>query len=493
MFNFNLPMQGRSAVGEKPSSIRNSKFAIPHFPQKLLSQDMLPEMFKPLQWRRLASLVLLGLALTRLQAQETPTRFSLAEAVDYATRNSPDNQLAVLDAEIAEHRRKELLGLGLPQVSGSLDIKDYLEIPTSLIPGEFFGGPPGSFIPVKFGTQYNATAGVSASQLIFSSDYFIGLEALKQLQGLTTKNIQRTQVETKVTVTKSYYSVLVNRQRSKLLDINIERLGQLLEDTKVVQQNGFAEQIDVDRLQVAYNNLLTERDKVMRLVGLTETLLKFQMGYEVDKPITLTDSLNLTQFGLEKGSVPDKVTYQNRLEYQMLQEQQTLNQIEMRRYQLQYLPTLVAYGTLQYNAQRNEFNFLNSGKWFPIGLVGVTLSVPIFDGFQKSNRIQQTRLNIMKTQININRLENAIDMEYTVARINYDNAKLTMGNQKANLDLAQNVYEVSRIKYSEGVGSNLEVINAEASLKEAQNNYYNAMLEFLSARVDLEKAAGLIR
>jgi outer membrane protein TolC len=334
---------------------------------------------------------------------------------------------------------------------------------------------------------------VSASQLIFSSDYFIGLEALKQLQGLTTKNIQRTQVETKVTVTKSYYSVLVNRQRSKLLDINIERLGQLLEDTKVVQQNGFAEQIDVDRLQVAYNNLLTERDKVMRLVGLTETLLKFQMGYEVDKPITLTDSLNLTQFGLEKGSVPDKVTYQNRLEYQMLQEQQTLNQIEMRRYQLQYLPTLVAYGTLQYNAQRNEFNFLNSGKWFPIGLVGVTLSVPIFDGFQKSNRIQQTRLNIMKTQININRLENAIDMEYTVARINYDNAKLTMGNQKANLDLAQNVYEVSRIKYSEGVGSNLEVINAEASLKEAQNNYYNAMLEFLSARVDLEKAAGLIR
>jgi outer membrane protein len=303
---------------------------------------------------------------------------------------------AVLDAEIASQRKKEYLGIGMPQISGSLDVKDFIEIPTSLIPGEFFGGAPGSFIPVKFGTQYNATAGLSASQIIFSSDYFIAIKALHGLEGLTEKNIVRTQVETKATVTKSYYSVLVNRQRTKLLDINIDRLASLLADTKVIQENGFVEQIDVDRLQVAYNNLVSERDKILRLVGISETLLKFQMGYDVGKPIVLTDSLNLLKLTYTTETGPASVNYDNRPEYDLLKTQQSLNEVELLRYKLQYLPTLVAYGSLQYNAQRNEINFLSSQKWFPIGVIGLTLNVPIFDGLQKFHRIQQAKLNMVQ-------------------------------------------------------------------------------------------------
>jgi outer membrane protein TolC len=454
---------------------------------------MLPEIFKPRLTRKLLSMLLLVLFALQLRAQEGPMRFSLTEAVDYAVRNNPDNVNAAVDAEIASQRKKEYLGIGMPQISGSLDVKDFIEIPTSLIPGEFFGGAPGSFIPVKFGTQYNATAGLSASQIIFSSDYFIAIKALHGLEGLTEKNIVRTQVETKATVTKSYYSVLVNRQRTKLLDINIERLASLLSDTKVIQENGFVEQIDVDRLQVAYNNLVSERDKILRLVGISETLLKFQMGYDVGKPIVLTDSLNLLKLTYTTETGPASVNYDNRPEYDLLKTQQSLNQVELLRYRLQYLPTLVAYGSLQYNAQRNEINFLSSQKWFPIGVVGLTLNVPIFDGLQKFHRIQQAKLNLVKTQNNIYRLEDAIDMEFTIARINFDNAKVSIKTQKANMDLAQNVYDVTRIKYSEGVGSNLEVINAESSLKESQANYYDALYQFLSARVDLEKAAGLIR
>lgn len=445
---------------------------------------------------KIKSVMLLMVLSISMNAQQ-PTQtadFSLQAAIDYALKHNINYLNAELDVKLADYKNKEVIGLGLPQISASADFKDYFEIPTSLIPGQFFGGPPGSFIPVKFGTQYNAQGGVSVSQLIFSSDYFVGLQASKQLNVLSQKILARTKTETAVTITKAYYGVLINRERLKTLEANIVRLKKLFDDTKALNQNGFVEKIDVDRLELTYNNLLTEKEKVERLVGVSETLLKFQMGYDLKSPINLTDNLKADQLQDIDLLADSKINYDARHEYSLLQTQEKLNKLELKRYRLQYLPSLVAYASYIKQAQRTEFNFFDSSKdWFPIGLFGVTLNVPIFNGGQKYYKIKQSKINLLKTGNTISNLKLAIDMEVNVNSIMYKNAFASMLTQKKNRELANSIYETAKKKYEAGVGSNLELVTAETALKEAETNYLNAVYDLIIAKTELDKSLGNIK
>lgn len=445
--------------------------------------------------RKLIAPLIFVCLLNRANAQQqsqSSTQFSLQQAIDYSLKNSPNYLNAELDIENSRYKRKEVLGLGLPQINGSVDLKDYLEIPTSLLPGEFFGAPPGTFIPVKFGTKYNSTAGISASQLIFSSDYIVGLKASKELISLSKINVTRTKAELVSSVSKAYYNVLVNRERIKLLEANIERLKKVYEDTKSFNQQGFVELIDVERLEVQYNNLQTEKEKTDRLIGLSENLLKFQMGYKVSDPIVLTDSLVLGDKEQDLVST-GKIDITKRPDYQLLQSQQKLYKLDVKRQRLGYLPTLAAYGSYQYNAQRQEFDFFDASKdWFKIALVGGTLNLSIFDGLQRHYRIQQAKIAVLKGENNIKNLELAAELEARTSEISYSNAYSTLQTQKRNMELAQHVFDVAQKKYEQGVGSNLEITTAQTSLKEAQTNYYNAVYDLLVAKIDYLRATGTL-
>ncbi len=421
--------------------------------------------------------------------------FSLKEAIDYALTHNALNLNAGIDVQISTAKKNEIRGIGFPQISGSFDLKDYVELPTQLLPGEIFGGPPGSFIPVKFGTKYNATAGVQASLIIFNSDYIVALQSSKTFLELSEKNAQRTNIETTVAVSKAYYSVLVNRQRLQLLEANVHRIKKLFDDTKALNQNGFVEKIDVDRVEVAYNNLIAEKEKVARLIVIAEYLLKFQMGIDIQTQILLTDSMNLNEIPqMPDTSIAAKFDFINRIEYSLLINQRKLNELDWKRNKMGYLPTLFAYSNLSTQAQRNDFDIFNTDKrWFPIGIIGLTLNVPIFDGLQKNYRIQQSKLSLMKTQNLISHTENAIKLEISSSLTLYQNAIQSLSTQKKNMELAQGVYAASKIKYDAGVGSNLEVMTAETLLKEAQTNYYNALYEYYVAKVDLDKATGIIK
>jgi outer membrane protein TolC len=424
-------------------------------------------------------------------AQQQGSAFTLPQAIEYAVKNSPNYQNAELDQKSAEYRRREVSGLGLPQISGSVDIKDYIELPTSLLPGQFFGAPAGTYIPVKFGTKYNATAGLNASQLLFSSDYIFGLKASKEFINLSRISVTRTKSELASQVSKAYYNVIVNRDRIKLLDANIVRLKKLYEDTKAINQQGFAEQIDAERLEVAYNNLMTEKDKTVKLIGLSETLLKFQMGYKLSEPITLSDSLNIEIGNFQELSA--KADFSARPDYQLMQSQQKLLDVDAKRLKWGYLPTLAAYGAYQYNAQRQEFDLFDTDQnWYKIALIGVTLNLNIFDGLQRYNKIQQAKVASLKNKNMLRNIEMAAELETTVASISYNNAYSSALVQKKNMELAQHVYDVAQKKYQGGVGSNLEIVTAETSLKEAQTNYYNAIYDMLVAKVDYMKATGTL-
>lgn len=451
------------------------------------------------------------LSVVEVKAQTVQSAdFSLQAAIDYAYKNSPNYLNAQNDVLMARYKRKEVVGIAMPQISASVDMKNFMKIPTSVLPNfvspAVYGGlvqagvapydpqklSPDGYEPIaaNFGTTFQAQAGASASLLVFSADYLIGLKATKEYISLMNINVTRSKTELVSQVSKAYYSVLVSKERIKLLDANIVKLEKLLNDTKAFNKQGFVEQIDVDRLEVAYNNLLTEKQKVERFILLSQNVLKFQMGYTGQENLVLTDSLSISDNAEISLS---KIDVAKRSEYQLLESQQRLNKINVKRLKYGYLPTIVLYSSFSYSGQRNDLEFFTKQHiWYPTALLGGTLSLSIFDGLQRHYKIQQAKLEYKKGENNLKNLQLAFELEGTSATLTYNNAISSLQIQKRNLELAQNIYDVSQKKYAQGVGSNLEVINAQTSLKEAQTNYTSAMYDLLVSKIDYLKATGAL-
>lgn len=428
-----------------------------------------------------------------LKAQQIDTAsysFSLQQSVDFALQHNTSVQNVLLDQVSADSKVKEVIGAGLPQINGSVEVQDFLKIPTSLIPGEFFGGQPGTYIPVQFGTKYNATVGVSATQLLFNGSYFIGVKAAKLYQELAQKNVDRTKIEAAADVTKAYYTVLINNERKKLLDANLDRVKKLMDDTKALHTNGFVEQLDVDRVTVTYNNLTTEASNINRLLDLSLVLLKYQMGMDQSANLVLTDKIENVAFSPVTAD-NSKFDYRNRVEFQLYETQLRGQQLYLRSERFGYLPTLVLFGSASTQAQRTKFDFFDTDqKWFPVVVIGLRLNVPIFDGLQRHYRVEQYKVGIMQAENNLIWMQRTIDMQRAMAKVALQNSSASLEAQKENMVLAESVFNSAKKKYDAGVGSNFEVISAQTELKAAQTNYFDALYTAVIAKIDYDKATG---
>ena len=425
----------------------------------------------------------------RAQQSDTVAAFSLKQALDYAQNHQVSILNARIDEDIAKNTVKQTIGIGLPQLSGNANFQDFIVLPTSLLPGDFFG-MPGTQVPVQFGVKYQSLVGLDLNQLLFDGSYLVGLQASKTFRELSSKNLTRTRIETAVAVTKAYYSVLVSNEQLNLIDANLDRLRKSLSDTEALFKNGFVEKIDLDRLTVFKNNLETERENVIRLLALNVNLLKFQMGMTVNSRLTLTDLINNLQAD-QAVVARDSSAYRNRIEYSLLETQKKLNEFDLKRYKSQFLPSLSAFGNTSQSFQSNNFSELFSSN-FPSTIIGLRLSVPIISGGIKLSQVRNAKLVLLKTQNDLVNLQNGINLEVEQAQTTYSNSLKSLDNQKRNMDLAQEVLRVSKIKYEQGVGSSIEVTSAETSLKEAQNNYINALYDLMINRVNVEKASGRI-
>ena len=425
----------------------------------------------------------------KAQLTDTVAHFSLQEAIDYAQNHSNSILNAKLDQDIAGNTVRQTIGIGLPQVSGNANFSDFIKVPTNLLPGEFFG-KPGTQVPVQFGVKYQSSAGLELNQLLFDGTYIVGLQASRTYKELSSKNLKRSRIETAVAVTKAYYSVLVSNEQLSLLDANLIRLKKSLNDTRALFKNGFVEKIDADRLTVLNNNLETERENVIRLLALNVNLLKFQMGMSIQSKLTLKDSIAGLQVEQTLAGA-DTSAYQNRIEYSLLETQKKLNELDLKRYKSQFLPSLSAFGNTSRSLQSNSFTELFN-RSFPTTVIGIRLSVPIISGGIKLYKFRNAKLEILKTQNNLIHLRNGINLEIEQAQTTYQNGLKSLENQKRNMELAQEVLRVTKIKYEQGVGSSIEVTSAETSLKESQNNYINALYDLLINKVNMDKASGKI-
>ncbi len=422
--------------------------------------------------------------------------FSLQEAVEFAVKENINVQNTKLDALSAEARIQEVKAVSLPQVNASGGVTDNLIITTSFLPANVFDrtAPVGTFIPAKFGTAYTANGVLSVNQLLFDASYKIGLKAASVLRELSQKNTTASKISVAEQVSKAYYNVLVSQERAKLLTSNIGRLDTLLRETRELNRQGFVEKIDVQRLEVQINNLRTDRQNVQNLIGLSYYLLKYQMGLTISDEITLTDSI-------PTGSVADlerlvttsaPFEYPNRIEFSQVQSQIQLATLDLENTAKQYYPRLTAVANYGYSTGRGEFGQLITDPWFPFSTVSINVSMPIFDGFSKRYKSQQQRFTLQKARNSSTLLKNTIDLQMQQAKITTTNSLQNLRTQQRNMELAQEILRVTRIKYKEGVGSNIEVLNAEGSSRDAQTNYFAALLDFMLAKVDFDKANGTL-
>jgi len=438
-------------------------------------------------------ILLLFFASGMVQAQVTDSlnyKFSLKEAIDYALNHQSAVLNAQIDEEIAKNDVKKTVGTGLPQVSTTFNFQDYLKVPTSLLPGEFFG-QPGTQIPVKFGVKYNSSAGIELNQLLFDGTYIVGLQASKTYKELSVRTSTRTKIETVVAVTKAYYSVLVNKEQLTLIDANLVQLTKSFNDTEAMFKNGFAEKIDADRLLVLKNNLETERENATRSLSINIDLLKFQMGMPVTAALEPVDKISDVRAQPVSAAVADTSAYKARIEYSLLETQKKLNLLDVKRYKSTFLPTLKGFASATKSFQSDNFSNLYDQN-YPTSVIGLTLSWNLINGGQRIYQLRNAKLVVKQTENQMQDLKNGIVNEISTNQKLYANSQRSLENQERNLKLAEEILRVTRIKYEQGIGSSLEVTTAETSQKEAQNNYITALYNLLINKVDLDKATGKI-
>lgn len=445
------------------------------------------------------------------QAQPS-TIWDLKQCINYAIQNSPKKQNSLYDEELQLQKNKEIVGMTRPQVSATGQFQYLFIIPKQRADAgafnfasslsffkidtpayvEYQKQPKQKYSELKFGLPLNVSAGVQVSQILFDAGVFVALKARQSLEELSKLNTKRTEEEIIVSVSKAYYNCVIAEKRMTLIDENLKLLTSIENMTKKLYQEGFSEKIDADRITVQKNNLNTEKEKIQNLIELSYALLKFQMGmplseiFNIDKALTLEN----VKDGLDIDAVTD---YNKRTDMHLLQTVKTLNSYDYKRYQKGYLPSVFAAVSGSYATQTIAFKELFTLPYFPTGAFVLSAKMPLYDGGTRRAQMQQAKLNMMKNDIDMLMLKQAIDLESFNAKTQLKNSIKSLENQKNNIELAEKVYKVAQLKYKEGLGTNIEIIQAETSLKEAQTNYYNSLYDAIVAKIDLQKSLGLLK
>jgi len=429
---------------------------------------------------------------------------SLSEAQHYAINH---NALAI-NAQLEEQRSeavvKEYKAIGLPQVNGSLDYRHFFQLPTSILPdfispsvygvlteeGLVDNAPSefGSGIPAQFGTKNTLDAGIQANQLVYSGVYNLGLKSIKKYMEKSKLDLAKTEVDIYEQVANAYFGVKIIEENLKLLNNSKENLNKILFETKALNENGFVEEIEVDRLRLSLANINTQLENIERQKKVALESLKLLMGMEMKDQLILTEELE-PYINKNTSLLTEEAQIQNRVEDKLLKLQAEFDSLEVQKVRSDYLPQLVAFGSIGRSYQADDLKIFER-DWYPSSIVGLTLSVPIFDGFKKKGQMNQQKVIQLQNENTRKAFAKVFDVEVENARMAYTNALEAMQNQKNNMQLADKIYRVSKIKYNEGLGSSLELTSAESQQNETRSLYVQSLYELVMAINQLKKSLG---
>ncbi|MCL8008502.1 TolC family protein [Gelidibacter japonicus] len=427
-------------------------------------------------------------------SQEPPTTFSLQEAIDFALKNNRRAINSQRDIEAAKAQKWETTASGLPQLNAAVDYQNFLKQQVQVIPAEFFGGTPGEFAEVIFGTKQNMNATATLSQQIFDGSYLVGLQSAKVFLEISQNANTKTELEVRKAVINAYGNVLLAEETIQILERNLKVLEKNLNETTKIFENGLGEEENVEQLQITLSGVESSLKNTRRMKTLAYQMLNMTLGLDIHWPTSLSDNLErLTQEHISLSLMEAEVNVQNTIDYQIAENDKVSKELLVKLEKSKALPTLTSFINGGYSAYTDDFSFANKDqKWFGSSLFGVSLNIPIFSSGMRSASTQRAQINLEKAKTELLEKEQNIQFEIAAAKSDYQFAIEDYDNKKQNLKLAERIEAKNQTKFFEGISSSFDLRQAQTQLYTAQQELLQAMLDVINAKAELETALNVL-
>ncbi|MEZ4796787.1 MAG: TolC family protein [Flavobacteriaceae bacterium] len=421
-------------------------------------------------------------------SQEIPQSLSLQEAIDFALENNRAAKNAQRDIEAAKQQKWETIATGLPQISASIDYNNWLKQQVSLIPAEFFGGNPGEFAEVTFGTKQTINATATLNQKIFDGSYLVGLQSAKVFLEISKNAKEKTDLELRKAVINAYGNVLLAEESVKILERNVAVLEKNLNETTKIYENGLGEEESVEQLQITLSGIKSSLANTERLKNLAYKMLNITLGADLNSNIQLTDNLNsLTSQNVVLSLLDAEENIEQTIDYKIAENDKVSKELLLKLEKSKALPTLNAFINGGYLGNNDKFQFLKSSQqWFGTSLLGVNMSIPIFSSGMRAAATQRAKINLEKAIDNLTETEQQLKLQIESAKSEYKFAIDDYQNKQENLNLAERIERKNQTKFFEGLASSFELRQAQTQLYTSQQELLQAMLDVINKKAALE-------
>ena len=409
-----------------------------------------------------------------------------------AVEKNVNVQTAKIDKEIGKEKKNEASASLYPKINLNSNFTDNVKLQKIMVDGALVGAP-GTEIPFTMGSQYSATEVLNISQILYNQTAITALKLARKANETYDLNIRKSKEEVGIQVAKMYALAQTTIEQQKLIESNIDRSERLKKITGVTIEAGTGKQIDMDRVNVNLGNMYTQLSNSKAAYEQQLNTIKYLLQLPLDTPVELTDTVGTELLSIQPIQLND---FSSNVNVQLLESQKQINSLNKKYINAGYLPSLSLSGQAAYQGQQNKFStYFNNGsenKWYSYANFTVTLSIPVFDGFERRSKARQAEMDYRKSELTLNDTKESLSMDYRNALNTYQNNKTNVKRQKQNLSLAEKVYQETSLKYKEGVATMSNLLQDETSLSNAQDGYLTALYNFKDSELKIMSLNGEI-
>ncbi|MBK9515287.1 MAG: TolC family protein [Flavobacteriales bacterium] len=421
-----------------------------------------------------------------------PVSLSLQQAVDLAAKQSYQVKASALEAEKARHKVKEFTAVGLPQINGEVQLQNFIDVPTQLIPNFFTPGQGPEFIAAQFGLPWNASAGLTLTQLIFDGSYLVGLKATRTIAESSRLDLQKAEADARNQAAKAYFGVLAAEEGAKLAGEGIPLLEKALREVNAMLENGFMETTDVDRLTIQLEQARTQQRSFVQQAEVARLLLALTLGLPQGTPMTLTDDLTKILADANEISLTEQpVQIGTHVEQKQAETLVLLQDLNRKNERTKAMPSLGAFLSHQQVWNGPDFDPGGTYQFYPTTVWGAKLTVPIFSSGNRHHKVKQAEIALSQVEVNRTATEQRLlataEQSRSQARTAFDNFR----TEERSLKLSKDIMDRTSIKFTNGAAASFELTQEQGNYLIAQQTYIQRMVELLMARADLRKALDL--
>lgn len=433
-------------------------------------------------------LLIFWLFFNYIVGQDLPESLTLNEAIEFGLSNN--RSIINADREIlkAKKERWKTIAIGLPQVSSQINYQNFLEMPISLVPSEFFGGKAGTFEELTFGTEQIMVGSVKMEQLLFDGSYLVGLEASRVYLKISENLFEKTNLEVKKLIVNTYTNVLIAKLNISFLEKNKIALEANLGEITELFKTGFEEQEAVEQTQLSLSQINNQLKYAKNLMKITQEMVKFIIGYPAEKKLILESELeDIFNEDVFFDSIPSINQIDNNIDIRIADNNVKSEELQFKYEKSKSLPKLSGFINQTYTGNSNDFTFTDSQqKWYGSSIVGLNLTIPLFSSFGRSAISQKAKISLDQAITQLTETQERIKIEVNAA---YNDYQLSIDNyftEKENLRLAESIEKKNQNKFFEGVVQSFELRIAQMQLYSAQNNYVTAIQSVINKKTILE-------